>query len=279
MGADDSFAHGTPYSTTMARGPKKHMKRLNAPKHWMLDKMGGTWAPRPSTGPHKLRECLPLVLILRNRLKYALTNKEVQRILMQRLVKVDGKVRTDINYPVGFMDVITIEKSDEHFRLLYDAKGRFVLHRLNNKNFAKEQLFKLCRVQRVSIGAKGVPNVTTHDGRTVRYPDPLAKLHDVVKLDIATGKCVDMLKFEVGVQCIVTKGQNQGRIGTVMAREKHIGSFEIVHVKDSKGRAFATRIMNIFTISNKDDEPVVSVPRAKGIRDTILEERKKRLGY
>ena len=51
-------------------------------------------APRPSTGPHKLRECLPLVLILRNRLKYALTNKEVQTILMQRLVKVDGKVIT-----------------------------------------------------------------------------------------------------------------------------------------------------------------------------------------
>jgi len=27
----------------MARGPKKHMKRLNAPKHWMLSKMDGIW--------------------------------------------------------------------------------------------------------------------------------------------------------------------------------------------------------------------------------------------
>ena len=42
----------------MARGPKRHLKRLNAPKHWMLDKLGGIWAPRPSTGPHKLRECM-----------------------------------------------------------------------------------------------------------------------------------------------------------------------------------------------------------------------------
>lgn len=25
----------------MVRGPKKHLKRLNAPKHWMLDKLGG----------------------------------------------------------------------------------------------------------------------------------------------------------------------------------------------------------------------------------------------
>jgi hypothetical protein len=86
-----------------ARGPKKHLKRLNAPKAWMLDKLGGVFAPRPSTGPHKLRESLPLVIFLRNRLKYALTNSEVTKIVMQRLIKVDGKVRTDPNYPAGFM--------------------------------------------------------------------------------------------------------------------------------------------------------------------------------
>ena len=87
----------------MARGPKKHLKRLNAPKHWMLDKLGGVFAPKPSAGPHKTRECLPLCLILRNRLKYALTYKEVTTILMQRLVKIDGKTRVDKCYPAGFM--------------------------------------------------------------------------------------------------------------------------------------------------------------------------------
>ena len=50
----------------------------------MLDKLGGVYAPRPSTGPHKLRESLPLVIFLRNRLKYALTNSEVTKIVMQR---------------------------------------------------------------------------------------------------------------------------------------------------------------------------------------------------
>lgn len=69
----------------------------------MLDKLGGVYAPRPSCGPHKLRESLPLVVMLRNRLKYALTRDEVTKIVMQRTIKVDGKVRTDINYPAGFM--------------------------------------------------------------------------------------------------------------------------------------------------------------------------------
>merc|ERR1712072_1356471 len=265
--------------STMARGPKKHLKRLNAPKHWMLDKMGGTWAPRPSTGPHKLRECLPLILVLRNRLKYALTKKEVQQILMQRLIKVDGKVRTDSNFPCGFMDVISIEKTDEHFRMLYDSKGRFVVHRLNNKQFSKEMQFKLCRVQKLSWGAKGVPCLTTHDGRTIRYPDPCSKTHDTVKVDIATGKASDSIKFETGATAVITRGQNQGRVGVITGREKHIGSFEIVHIKDNKGRSFATRISNVFCIAGKEDDADISLPKGKGIRDNILEERKKRLGY
>lgn len=86
-----------------ARGPKKHLKRLHAPKTWMLNKLGGVFAPRPSSGPHKLRECIPLVVFLRNRLRYALNNTEVTKILMQRLIKVDGKIRTDPTYPAGFM--------------------------------------------------------------------------------------------------------------------------------------------------------------------------------
>ncbi|EOD21843.1 40S ribosomal protein S4, partial [Emiliania huxleyi CCMP1516] len=149
----------------MARGPKRHLKRLNAPKHWMLDKLGGIWAPRPSTGPHKLRECMPLIILLRNKLKYALTGKECKYILMQRLIKVDGKTRTDLKYPAGFMDVISIEKSDEYFRLVYDIRGRF----------NEEASYKLARVKKLEMGAGGVPYVVTHDGRTIRYPDPNVK--------------------------------------------------------------------------------------------------------
>merc|ERR1711970_702709 len=254
---------GNPGSTNMTRGPKKHLKRLNAPKHWMLTKMGGTWAPRPSTGPHKMRECLPLILILRSRLKYALTKKEVTQILMQRLIKVDGKVRTDSNYPVGFMDVISIEKTDEHFRMLYDAKGRFVLHRLNNNKYADENSFKLCRVNKLALGAKGIPYVSTHDGRTIRYPDPAVKVHDSVKVDLASGKITDYVHFETGASVIVTKGKNNGRIGLITGRDKHPGGFDIINIKDTKGHTFATRIGNVFAIGKKDETNMISIPKSR----------------
>ncbi|CAK8537231.1 unnamed protein product [Lathyrus sativus] len=35
----------------MARRLKKHLKRLNAPKHWMPEQLGGAFAPKPSSKP------------------------------------------------------------------------------------------------------------------------------------------------------------------------------------------------------------------------------------
>merc|ERR1712179_339510 len=92
----------------MVRGPRKHLKRLHAPKHWMLDKLGGVFAPHPSTGPHKLRECLPLIVFLRNRLKYALNYTEVMKILKLRLPTPQDswmllQLRRLVNISVYFM--------------------------------------------------------------------------------------------------------------------------------------------------------------------------------
>jgi len=255
----------------MARGPKKHLKRLNAPRHWMLDKLSGVFAPRPSTGPHKLRECLPLIILLRNRLKYALTGREVKMILMQRHVKVDNKVRTDATYPAGFMDVITIEKTSENFRLLYDVKGRFAIQRIT----PQEAKYKLCRVKRVALGARSVPYVGLHDGRTIRYPDPLIKVDDTVRVDLETGKITDFAKFDIGNLCMITGGRNLGRVGVIVSKERHPGSFDIVHIKDASGQAFATRLSNVFVIG-KGTKSLVSLPRSKGIKKTVLEEAEAR---
>uniref|UniRef100_A0A0D9RP67 40S ribosomal protein S4 n=1 Tax=Chlorocebus sabaeus TaxID=60711 RepID=A0A0D9RP67_CHLSB len=228
----------------MARGAKKRLKRMAAPKHWVLDKWTGVFAPRPSTVP-KLRECLPLIIFLRNRLK--------KKTCMQRLIKIDGKVRTDTTYPAGFMDVISIDKTGGNLHLICDTKGRFAVHRIT----PEEAKYELCRVRKIFVGTKGVPPLV-HDARTVRCPDPSSRI------DLETGKIIDFVKFDTGKLCMVTGAANLGRIG-VTNRERHPGSFDVVHVN-----SFATRLSNIFTIGNK---PWISLPRGRGTRLTIAEER------
>jgi small subunit ribosomal protein S4e len=105
---------------------------------------------------------MPLIVFIRNRLKYALNGREVKAIVMQRLIKVDAKIRTDANYPTGFMDVISIEKTGENFRLVYDTKGRFTVHRITEE----EAAYKLGKVKRVQLGKGGIPFLVTHDART-----------------------------------------------------------------------------------------------------------------
>ncbi len=146
--------------------------------------------------------------------------------------------------------------------------------------------FKLCRIQKVASGNKAsigrnpfvngkascIPYVVTHDGRTVRYPHPDIKVNDVVKFDLATGRIVEFYKFGVGQTAMITKGANTGRIGVIVNREAHPGSHEIIHLRDAAGHEFATRTGAVFVLGNAD-HLAVSVPRDKGVKKSILEER------
>jgi small subunit ribosomal protein S4e len=175
---------------------------------------------------------------------------------------------------------------------MFDVKGRFTVHRIS----AEEASYKLCKVKRVQLGNKGVPFIVTHDGRTIRYPDPIIKVNDTVKFDLQQNKIVDTLPFEVGSLVMCTGGRNQGRVGTILSREKHsecqssvfitftqlktilffsVGGYDIVHVRDVLDRAFSTRIGNVQVIGTHG-KPSVSLPRGGGVKLTIAEDRDQR---
>lgn len=75
---------------------------------------------------------------------------------------------------------------------------------------------------------------------------------------------------------MVTGGRNLGRVGTITQWERHPGSVEMVHVRDSTGHQFVTRLNNIFIIG-KSNKPWISLPKNRGIRLSIIEERDKRI--
>ena len=141
----------------------------------------------------------------------------------------------------------------------------------------KYKQYKLCRVKHNRLGDKGIPFVTLHDGRTVRFPDPDVKVNDTVMLDIETNKIIDSIKFEVGNLAMVVGGRNTGRVGIIINREKHKGSFDMVHIKDAGGHTFATRLSNVFIIG-KSNKPMISLPKGKGIKLSIVEEQAKKFG-
>lgn len=252
---------------------KKHLKRLYAPKDWMLSKLTGVFAPRPRAGPHKLRECLPLLVIIRNRLKYALNAREGEMILRQGLVNVDHHPRRDGKYPAGFMDVINIPKTKDCFRLLYDVKGRFTLVNISES----ESKIKLLKVVNLYTATGRVPVAVTHDGHRIRYPDPLTAIGDTIVYNTIDKKCVDLVKSRRGRAVMVIGGANRGRIGEIVSIERHPGAFDIARLKDAAGNEFATRAANIFIVGKNLNNLVVTVPKHQGLRMNPIQEREEKL--
>merc|ERR1712060_804336 len=129
-----------------------------------------------------------------------------------------------------------------NFRLLYDTKGRFVMHRIT----PEEAKYKLLRVKDVCKGKKGITHCVTHDGRTVRFPHPEVRANDTIKfnletqqIDVETPNSPNHVKFENGNLCMIIGGNNIGRVGVLQHLEKHAGSFNIAHMKDKVGHHFA----------------------------------------
>ena len=255
------------------RGVYKHLKRIHAPKSWMLSKVGGIWATKPSQGPHKLRECIPLNYLLRNKLRVALNETEAKLIVKSKEgnISINGKVRTDPKFPVGIMDIVAINKTNTFYRVNFDVKGRWRLVKISKED-AK---YKLCKVTKRSMGPKKIPFIVTADGRTIRYPHPHIKEHDSIKLNIETGEIIDYYKYKIGAPVLIVGGNNIGRVGIIQKIEKHPGSYEIVYIKDTKGVEFSTRLTNIFITGDQKSE----MPEEKyNTRLTILEERNLRGG-
>ena len=146
-------------------------------------------------------------------------------------------------------------------------------------------------MKRVQLGHKGVPYLVTHDGRTIRYPDPAIRVNDTIRLTLPTKLSTDekpkavgvaphgvapspkidgFIHFEAGNLVTCTGGRNMGRTGTVISKERHLGGFDIVHVRDALDREFTTRLGNIFVIG-EGQKPWISLPKGKGIKLSISE--------
>ena len=111
----------------------------------------------------------------------------------------------------------------------------------------------------------------TNDSRTIRYPHPDINVGDTIKYDLEKGQITGIIKNEPGKMCYITGGNNIGRVGQIMHVERHMGSFDIVHIRDANGKTFATRKLNVFIIGEK--KSWISLPERDGLYKTIMEEK------
>ena len=191
------------------KGPRKGLKRAKAPKNWKIPRKEKKWTINPHPGPHN-KEAIPLAFIIRDYLGYAHTMREVKKILSERKVKINGKVRTDYKFPVGVLDVVEIPDTNECFRILINQKGNFVLHSITGEE-THIQLLKVMGKHLVK-GAK--TQLAFHDGTTMLVNEKYATYGTVV-FDVETRNIVQYIPFAEGNYGMITAGRNVSKSGII----------------------------------------------------------------
>ena len=190
------------------RGRSNHQKRISKPKAIPLnDKKSKEWTTKTAPGPHKGSGSMPLGVLLKDVLKVAKTARESRIILNNRLVLVDGKVRTEPKFPVGFMDVVSLPKAGTQYRIVIDWKGRLKPVKIPEGSAGT----KIISIMNKHIAPGAKTNFTFHDGRNMQGDNHL-RTGDSIVIGLPSAKLEAHLKLEPGARCLIREGKHAGKI-------------------------------------------------------------------
>ncbi|MEM0230962.1 MAG: 30S ribosomal protein S4e [Candidatus Woesearchaeota archaeon] len=231
----------------------KHLKRMAMPSTWPLERKGSKFVTKPNPGPHSLEYGIALNSVLKEMLNYAHTSKEVKSILGNGWITIDGKVRKDLKFPVGLMDVLKNLKSGEAFRMMLNSKGKLELIKIPKS----EENIKPCKIIRKQMVKGGKIQITLHDGRNLLTENKEYNVGDSLMIELPSGKPLQHLTLKKGSFVFITDGKHAGEFGRIVEiiGEKSIQKTRIL--VESNGQKFETLTEYAFVIG--EEKPLITI--------------------
>lgn len=228
-------------------------KRLDTPRSLILPRKKYFWAPTPLPGKHSRESSMPVLLAIRDYLRFADKEREASRILNSGSVLVDGKTIRKRKVGIGLMDVLTIVPLKASYRVLLDERGKLILRKENDQT---KNLKPLKVMNKVTISG-GKMQVVFHDGETILSDDKNISTGDVAIVTVPEKKIEHVLKLQPGSRAFLIGGNHVGKFVTVKSIEvKKSSSSNLVHFEEN----FSTTAENVFVIGN----PKYSFPLTEG---------------
>jgi small subunit ribosomal protein S4e len=234
----------------------RRLKRLAAPRSWSIPRKTHVWAVKPSPGPHATDRSVPLLVILRDMLRLCDNAREARQILAARNVLVDGRVVTNPKFPVGLMDVLTIARTKDHYRMLVGARGRMTLMPVK----AAEAKWKLVRIEDKTTVPGGRTQLNLHDGRNILLPKDGYRTGETLKIRLPSQKIAAEYPLEKGHVALLIGGQHAGEIGHI-ARIDRTRNPRANTVTFAEG--FSTILSYVFVVGG--ETPEIAVPEVKAL--------------
>lgn len=197
-----------------------HKKINEMPKEWPIARKGRKYIAVSKQGGEK---SISVLYALRDVLKVTKTAREVNKVCLAKEVKVSGKVRRNINFPIQVRDTLEVEKLGKIYKLVQENK-RFKFEEIKGKD-SKTKIVKVIG-KRLLANKKVQANL--QDGRNFLFEEKFS-CGDSFVIDLDKDKVVKVLPLKKDSKVEIIGGRHIGKEGKVMSikEEGNIVSYEV----------------------------------------------------
>lgn len=215
-----------------------HQKRLPAPKHYPIQRKQNKYVSTIK-GSRSSENAVPAVLVLRDVLEYADTEKEAKQIVRNGELLRNGDVVRDIKEGIGILDVVEIPETEEAYRVV--RKGKYL-------EFVDVEDSDRVAAKVVEKDVDGDGYVyRLHSGENYRTGDEF----DTGSTLVFNGG-VEEIKLEEGAEVLVTGGKHAGEV--VELKELHEGGMNPNTGIVENSEEFEIQLENLVAIGDLEVE-------------------------
>jgi len=188
----------------------KKLKRQMAPLFWGITRKDKRFVVTVKPGTHPKNASIPISVFLRDTIKIVTTLREAKSVIYSGKIKVDGVVKKSLHHGGGLMDVIELEGAKKIYRLV--PQDGTLLKPIEIDDVEKTKKFVVIKSK--TTVKNGKTQLGFHDGKTL-LDETDVSVGDTCVLQIPDVKILSVIKLEKGMNCLITKGVNAGKIGKI----------------------------------------------------------------
>ena len=179
-----------------------HQTRQEATTRLPIERKGTKYIARASSD---LENSVPVIIALRDILKLAKTKKEVKKMIIQKMLKINGREVIDQNESIKLFN-------------LFEADKAYVLKLSQTRKFffeeTKDSKERLCKIIGKRLVSGNKIQLNLHDGTNLLW-DKKANVGDSVYLDLS-GKIKKHISPEKGREVFIISGRYEGQHGKIV---------------------------------------------------------------
>jgi len=188
-----------------------HTKRAATSKTWPIPRKGTKYVVTPS---HNKKAGIPLLIVIRDLLKFVKTKKEFKKIINKGEILVNNKVARKANLSLVLFDVIGFKSANKYYRITISKKRKIDVQEIR----PEEAVGKIASVvNKKSIRGKKI-QINLSDGRNILVDEKKIKdikIGDSLLINFKDKKIGKHISLRRGAKIFIVKGKHAGSLGNI----------------------------------------------------------------